>query len=437
MAIGIGYPEGNGYPQSTTGNTGSSPVGGPTIPVNTAVTLPLLQSAYDSGTPTQQIAFSSSVQGTDVKAALRVLMATARQDQNSSTPASPPTLSVSVGDLPTVLLPVYIAQNTAFTDTSVPVYAGAVYPDSQVTYPRYYSDGSISATPLNTGNVVSYFLATDDPAPEIRFKNFGVKVRIWYTEGGKRYYGGEVIPTYDSALHYLRINFGTAVLRTVEVETLGAFGQWAIGANSSYFKPSMVPVTGFLFGDSFTEGTGAPAPTVGWAAIFAKLVGLQRYYVSGLGGTGYGMTNGSRANLLGRLQTDCINLLPAGKCVIFHANGINDTLAQVQTNAPQIFDQIFSAKPDVLQVVFDAFSPRSVDNSAKNAALAAMVATRKNMIYVPTLNEIWGTGYGGTGTGNSKNVIGGIDGTDPTHPTPAGHVYLARARAEMFAKALG
>jgi hypothetical protein len=63
MAIGIGYPEGSGYPQSTTGNTGSSPIGGPTIPVNNAVTLPLLQSAYDSGTPTQQAAFQASVSG--------------------------------------------------------------------------------------------------------------------------------------------------------------------------------------------------------------------------------------------------------------------------------------------------------------------------------------------------------------------------------------
>jgi hypothetical protein len=61
MAIGIGYPEGNGYPQSTTGNTGSSPVGGPAIPVSNAVTLPLLQSAYNSGTPTQQAQFQASV----------------------------------------------------------------------------------------------------------------------------------------------------------------------------------------------------------------------------------------------------------------------------------------------------------------------------------------------------------------------------------------
>jgi hypothetical protein len=66
MAIGIGYPEGNGYPQSTTGNTGSSPIGGPAIPVSNAVTLPSLQSAYDSGTPTQQAAFKASVVTTKV-----------------------------------------------------------------------------------------------------------------------------------------------------------------------------------------------------------------------------------------------------------------------------------------------------------------------------------------------------------------------------------
>jgi lysophospholipase L1-like esterase len=368
---------------------------------------------------------------------LRLAVSLGRQDYIYSVPAVAPVMTFSAGDTPTVVSPKYIEYGDAAWTSSVRMVLGTGYPNGNVAFSQYLSDGAISAAPLNSSLNSSVFLTTDCPAPELRMKTFSGSFSVWYVEGGRRYFAGSVTSIPDNALHYLKIDFGgSRVLRTIEVEA-NQVGRWAIGANDSYYPAATNPLKVIIVGDSFTEGTGLSGVPMsyGWAPTFAKLCGIQLAQISALGGTGYSATNGSRVNLLQRLQSDVIDFAPD---VVVHANGINDTLGGVTTNAPLVFDAISTALPNCQQVVFPAFRPRSITTvDPINELLSSLCATRDKMLYVPCQNEIWGTGYGGTGTGNSSWVIGGTDGTDSTHPTNAGHRYLGRARRDFLAAALG
>lgn len=181
-----------------------------------------------------------------------------------------------------------------------------------------------------------------------------------------------------------------------------------------------------IFGDSWTYGSAASAPTLGYAYVVAELTGWHTV-VDGVRGSGYlrpgidGPDFGTRiAALDPALDPDLVIVqgsindrkLPAGgyRAAV---DAAWDMLARVYPNARVV---ILGPAPQVLPV---EKATARIDRDLRDAAAA------RGWWYISPIAEEWIT------TANYADVIDTGAGRD--HPSTAGHRYLAERLAAAVA----
>lgn len=189
-------------------------------------------------------------------------------------------------------------------------------------------------------------------------------------------------------------------------------------------------------GDSYAEGTGAPNMLESFPYLVAKDEGWQVGQDFAEGGTGY--VNDGPQDVTGpRYRVG--HFVPAAvgskPQAIFFAAGINDRVS-VEDNHDISPEQLADValrdwlrarrmSPTTHVIVIGPWWPNGHPTpgiSAMNAALRN-AARAHGFVYIDPIGEHWITGTrDNPASGNAIRMIG----PDGTHPSPAGHRYLAR-----------
>jgi len=203
-----------------------------------------------------------------------------------------------------------------------------------------------------------------------------------------------------------------------------------------------------ITGDSYTGATGASSTNLSWANIVGNLLGFRDTRACGIGGTGYLAPSSGTA-------WKCIHHIsdvttPSPDVVIF-AHGANDasySSSAVTAEALLNYQAVRAALPNAVIIVLGpwalASGPSAGILATEAAILAAVTAFNDPLCKFvrqttdPAGSWINGTGRTGAtnGTGNADIYIGGVAGTDTSHPNDLGHLYLARRASNGVADAI-
>ncbi|MFJ6654068.1 SGNH/GDSL hydrolase family protein [Microbacterium sp. NPDC091313] len=235
--------------------------------------------------------------------------------------------------------------------------------------------------------------------------------------------------------------FGVLVLAVLAVCALAAWRPWSAPATPTAAVAAEAPAaaTGpapialpehprvLIFGDSWTYGSAATAPTDGYAYVVARTLGWDAV-VDGVRGSGYlkpGLDGGAFGERIAALD-------PAlDPDLIIVQGSINDRRLPAtgyRTAVDEAWDALSARFPDA-QIVVLGPAPQVLPVEAATARIdvdLADLAAERGWWYVSPVREEWIT---------PENYAAVIDtgeiGRD--HPSTAGHAYLA----ERLAEALG
>lgn len=244
--------------------------------------------------------------------------------------------------------------------------------------------------------------------------------------------------------HLITVTLGAiAQPRTVRLDfSVAPFGGIFLPTGASMWKPATPAKRFMVLGDSIPGGSSMNiAGGAGtWFARAARALGYSDAWNEALGGTGY-ITAGSFATLGTRAPIDVI---PNAPDVLIISAGYNDnggSQPSISSAAASLYSAIKAGLPNVTIYVIGCWSPTgspgasitNTDTTLRTAAAAAslpFISPITGSIYnsagtLIATHGAWITGTGRvgatTGTGNADTYIG----TDATHPTDAGHKYLA------------
>lgn len=320
---------------------------------------------------------------------------------------------------------------------------GVGTPDSTYVLPttRYPNTrGTLSSSQ----SIWSMEFGTDATAFQLRFNwQTGGCVRV--TVDGRRMtdlmqtLGGTTL----GSTHLMTVNLGASQPRTVRLDfSVAPFGGIFLPPGASMWKPASPSKRIMIFGDSISGGsnmnTAGGAGT--WFSRAARLLGYSDLWNESLGGTGY-ITAGSFATLGTRAPIDVIPNAPDTLIISAGYNDNGGSQPTISSAAASLYSAIKAGLPSTAIYVIGCWSPSgspatsitNTDNTLKAAAAAAnlpFISPLTGGIYDSTGTLIathgaWITGTGRvgatTGSGNADTYIG----TDATHPTDAGHTYLA------------
>lgn len=203
-----------------------------------------------------------------------------------------------------------------------------------------------------------------------------------------------------------------------------------------------------ITGDSYTAATGASSTNLSWANIVGNLLGFRDTRACGIGGTGYlAPATGTAWKCIDHISDVTT---PSPDVVIF-AHGANDasySTAAVTAEALLNYQTVRAALPNAVIIVLGpwalASGPSASILATEAAILAAVTAFNDPLCKFvrqttdPAGSWINGTGRTGAtnGTGNADIYIGGVAGTDTSHPNDLGHLYLARRASNGVATAI-
>lgn len=186
-----------------------------------------------------------------------------------------------------------------------------------------------------------------------------------------------------------------------------------------------------MSGDSYTEGTGATSAGFPMARWLSWYMGWPDLWRAGSGSTGY-YFDGTRLALVDRYANDLIAQDPD---VLILAYGINDRTtwltdsAAVLAAATTVYNAVVAGLPDTEIIVVGPWSPKGEgfipDGLVAMDAALQELAEGHGWRYISPIQEGWITGNGTTaaptGNGNADLYIT----SDGSHPSDAGHEYLA------------
>lgn len=267
-----------------------------------------------------------------------------------------------------------------------------------------------------------------------------------------------VLDNSGSVFRYL-VDFGSRAMRHVLVECFQAFLGIGVAATDTIWPPR-VPVGPrvIFFGDSYTgpsSSEGAARTYTFYGATAARLLGWRDYWASGVGGSGYTVSNGV-AVFADRVPTDVTPFSPDIVVVFGGQNDLGAAQSVLAAAASATFNAIRAGLPGASLIVVgpnratsnptaNAVQSRDTLRQAANAAGALFVDMvggpypySGNTADYTATPWITGTGKAGApnGTGNADCYMGGTSGSDGNHPTQAGHDYLGWRLASAIAAAL-
>lgn len=306
--------------------------------------------------------------------------------------------------------------------------AGGTFPDYQFV--------KRTSSPLSSSAGFAAQIDFDGTTIEAYVKGNGTSIR-WWVDGAPA--TNAVTLPNDGAGYYEKITFSSRKQRIIRFE--GGpnlyFGGFNVGPQDTVYPSPVPPGPRAIFlGDSFTEPTGSNYSFTGWATLTSEMLGWDDW-LAGSGGTGY-TTNGGiggRYKFADRL-TDVTSYNPR---IVVVAGGINDITNFIANGAPAFTTQVDavlggvrSALPnlDELVVVGPFYYTGSQSTEDQIDAVLQTEATKYNATFIDTKGWITGSGHVGatTSTGNGNYYVG----SDGTHPTQAGHEFIAKQFAQEY-----
>lgn len=250
---------------------------------------------------------------------------------------------------------------------------------------------------------------------------------LWNWIVDKKYMVATEPATTGAGRRWLTFDFGSAATREIIMEgTLAAgFLAFAVTPGDTVEALPQSGFNGIIFGDSFTEGTGAAiagSPS-SWAAngysfVLADYLAINDIWASGYGSTGY-VQAGSGVKLSSRLATDLdrANAI-AKRNIIGLAMGYNDigqSSGSIQSEAAACIAIARARNPAALIFVigpWDLNAPSApvANYSATKSAIQAAAASAGGGVY---FLDMEGVSYTKSG--------------DAVHPNTAGHQTLGTA----------
>lgn len=218
-------------------------------------------------------------------------------------------------------------------------------------------------------------------------------------------------------------------------------------------EPAQKGMSLCALGDSLTTGTGAILSMNGYIHVMGEALGFDNIVMSGVGGQGYTTTvNGMR--LINRLPMDCVDADGQPYDAYVFSMATNDRGSDqniVMEDMRQCLDSVRRIAPNAVFIVLgcpaNSTGPTTAAGGAVvcDAALMSVAASYNStmVIGVPQAFSIiesilYGTGRTGapTGLGNTDIFVGGPAGTDSTHWTDAGHIYVGLTCADRAANGI-
>jgi lysophospholipase L1-like esterase len=194
------------------------------------------------------------------------------------------------------------------------------------------------------------------------------------------------------------------------------------------------------FSDS-ADQAAALHGTIG--AQLGALLGQPDCWAANVGGTGWiANNNGTRSRFNERVQIDVIDPAPD---VVIELGGLNDsglaTAAQQQALVETWLAALLSARPDAIVFMTGPMVTTGGGNAgssltAGQAKAAAAARFPRNVAYIDNQADLWAQGTGRLGAATGDGNADWIRGIDGTHPSIAGHEYLAARIAAGIARAI-
>lgn len=316
---------------------------------------------------------------------------------------------------------------------------GAAWPDSEF----YASSHAVTAGNYVANGPWYVDFMFDGDAFEIYTKGVGAKYRIM-VDGA----WADETPYTDSvasgARHLIKVAFGSRANRHVRIEMRHDFRFGGIYAapTDTVWKPSTPtgPKVAVL-GDSYVFGSGTDSAYVnGFVTELGYLMGWPNVRASGLGSTGYLETSGG-ATFRGRVDTDVIDWAPDIVIVFGSVNDDGETSSAMQAEAELLYADIVAGLPDATLIVVGPPWPRTPTASIQTVrdGIEAAATTANGVdLFVDAVDssDPWFTGSGRVGATAGDGNADYYTSTDSTHPSVAGHKYLARRIAAGIAAGL-
>ena len=220
----------------------------------------------------------------------------------------------------------------------------------------------------------------------------------------------------DGSYRWTKVSFGSSATRHLRLESSGGgyFSGCRVKAGQNIWAPSAYPGRLIVFGDSFTEGTGASYFYTGLGPLIAQELGYKDYWISGSGGTGWVNPGTGHTNGFDRWTADVVNRAPT---MVISLLGLNDNGtgndALIQSTLPTKLNELLTAHPNCLVHVCGIW-----DVSAPSGWGAGFESVNNAIIAGATgIPRVW--------THNLKGIS--YTKADATHPDTAGHTTLYKA----------
>ena len=273
--------------------------------------------------------------------------------------------------------------------------------------------------PGGNGQAARYTMAvdtvTDAVTSSIEFKLFSPTTTLTYRlVVNGRWVSTQAVRTTLAATGntWLRLDFPTAGVRQVRLETAGGLGFGGVvvptGATLARpRRPSRVKVA--VLSDSYGGGAGTPPDGAGrletWVNYIAKLLNADQFINFSVGGTGY-VTDGSSTSRFINRAAAIVQFAPDILIVAGSRNDGSQDASTLRRAVQNTLDQ-FAALPNVYAIGPDSASGAATANDATRAG--SLLAGRD---FLDAIAAAW------IGSGDLRS--------DGVHPTLAGHQKLAQ-----------
>lgn len=321
--------------------------------------------------------------------------------------------------------------------------------------------------PLGSGTYAVEFMHWGD---QFEVRTHGQAGNQWrlMVDGAYVQYAPYAATAVDGLVYRHRVDFaggttdaptraGFRKLRRILFEAYAGFSFFGLtlGPTDSIWAPSTpIRPKAVLVADSYGL-TGGLAPFTAFGYTLGKLLGLPNMQVSGVGGSGY-TVDGLGVRYGPRIAPDVVARNPD---LVFIYGSQNDSGAgsAITTAATAVYQAIGAGLPGVPLIVIGptplSGSPSASTIQSRDALMAAALDPANPVSFYIDLaggpypysgstgdyvnvGLFRGTGKVSTpsGSGNMDEFYGGQAGTDPFHPTQAGHDAIAQFVAGAIAE---
>lgn len=347
--------------------------------------------------------------------------------------------------------------------SGVPVQAGTTYPRDAYYTSRgaYYGANDAGGTPLRTAGAFGFEFVHTGTVFEIPIfggmSGGGVNLRV-HVNGAVG--GTASVPANTGGLYYLRVAFPAAGTRRIRIETAGLPCNGVHVASSTEISSSgrQYPIV-TLVGDSFMEGFGSEIGDI-TSTVLGRALGFN-CALAAVGSTGLVTPGGNNTSGFPKVNFADPNRLPdltladvtnaqtgaaadprlglifgslndAGLAPAVYSAFGSSLQAAVNNRAQAMIDAWAAARPGRPLVLFGPVWPSGAPNNRPpldiyrirdGLAEAAWSRATENVWFIDRLTAARREGIYSTATDQAALYTGGLAGTDPTHPTPAGHRY--------------